>query len=80
MDSLLLRHQGNVSLAAAAAAKLLQSCPTLCDPIEGSPRGGSVHGIIQARILEQVAISSSRGSSDLGIEPMSSCIGRILYQ
>ena len=36
---------------AAAAAKLLQSCPTLCDPIEGSPLGSSVPGILQARIL-----------------------------
>ena len=42
--------------AAAAAAKSLQSCPTLCDPIEGSPLGSSVPGIFQARILEWVAI------------------------
>ena len=45
--------------AAAAAAKLLQSCPTLCDPIDGSPPGSPVPGILQARILEWVAISSS---------------------
>ena len=45
--------------AAAAAAKLLQSCPTLCDPIDGSPLGSSVPGILQARILEWVAISFS---------------------
>ena len=45
--------------AAAAAAKLLQSCPTLCDPIEGSQLGSSVPGILQARILEWVAISFS---------------------
>ena len=44
---------------AAAAAKLLQSCPTLCDPIDGSPPGSSVPGILQARIMEWVAISSS---------------------
>ena len=43
----------------AAAAKSLQSCPTLCDPIDGSPPGSSVHGILQARILEGVAISFS---------------------
>ena len=49
--------------AAAAAAKLLQSCPTLCDPIDGSPPGSAVPGILQARILEWVAISFSRGSS-----------------
>ena len=44
---------------AAAAAKSLQSCPTLCDHIDGSPTGSSVHGILQARTLEWVAISSS---------------------
>ena len=44
---------------AAAAAKLLQSCPNLCDPIDGSPPGSSVPGILQARILEWVAISFS---------------------
>ena len=38
--------------AAAAAAKVLQSCPTLCDPIDGSPPGSSVPGILQARILD----------------------------
>ena len=38
--------------AAAAAAKSLQSCPTLCDPRDGSPPGSSVHGIFQARVLE----------------------------
>ena len=58
-------------------AKLLQSCPTLCNPIDCSPPGSSVHGILQARILERVTISSSRGSSrpedlpDPGIKPMS---------
>ena len=45
--------------AAAAAAKSLQSCPTLCDPIDGSPQGSSVLGILQARIQEWVAISFS---------------------
>ena len=45
--------------AAAAAAKSLQSCPTLCDPIDGSPPGSSIPGILQARTLEWVAISSS---------------------
>ena len=42
---------------AAAVAKSLQSCPSLCDPIDGSPPGSSVPGILQARILEWVAIS-----------------------
>ena len=44
---------------AAAAAKSLQSCPTLCNPINGSPLSSSVPGIFQARILEWVAISFS---------------------
>ena len=48
-----------VNEAAAAAAKLLQSCPTMCNPIDGSPPGSPVPGIFQARILEWVAISSS---------------------
>ena len=45
--------------AAAAVAKLLQSCPTLCDPIDSSPPGSPIPGILQARTLEWVAISSS---------------------
>ena len=48
---------------AAAAAKSLQSCPTLCSPMNCSPLGSSVHGILQARILEWVAIPFSRTSS-----------------
>ena len=46
-------------IVAAAAAKSLQSCPTLCDPIDGSPSGSTVPGILQARTLEWVAISFS---------------------
>ena len=46
-------------LAAAAAAKLLQSCQTLCNPIDSSPPGSSIPGILQARTLEWVAISFS---------------------
>ena len=45
--------------AAAAAAKSLQSCPTRCDPIDGSPPGSPVPGTLQARTLEWVAISFS---------------------
>ena len=45
--------------AAVAAAKSLQSCPTLCDPIDGSTSGSPIPGILQARILEWVAISFS---------------------
>ena len=48
-----------VKPCAAAAAKSLQSCPTLCDPIDGSPPGFPVPGILQARTLEWVAISFS---------------------
>ena len=44
-------------------SEVAQSCPTLCDPVDCSPPGSSVHGILQARILEWVAISFSRGSS-----------------
>ena len=47
------------STAAATAAKSLQSCPTLCDPTDGSPPGSPVPGILQARTLEWVAISFS---------------------
>ena len=52
-------QQFKTPTAAATAAKLLQSCPTLCDPIDGSPPGSPVPGILQARTLERVAISSS---------------------
>ena len=44
--------------AAATAAKSLQSCPTLCNPIDGSPRGSPIPGILQARTLEWVALES----------------------
>ena len=46
-----------------ARAKSLQVCPAFCDPMDYSPLGSSVHGIIQARILEWIAMPSSRGSS-----------------
>ena len=48
-----------IALTAAAAAKSLQSCLTLCDPIDSSPPGSSVPGILQARTLEWVAIAFS---------------------
>ena len=60
--------------AAAAAAKSLQSCPTLCDPINSSPPGSPVHRILQARILERVAISFSWGSSPPRDQTHISCI------
>ena len=63
--------------------KSLQSCPTLCDPVDRSPPGSSVHGILQASILEGIVISSSRGSSqprDQTQVSYISCTGRwVLY-
>ena len=56
----------------------IQSCPTLCDPMDYSPPSSSVHGILQARILEWVAISFSRGSSQPRDQSCISC--QILYQ
>ena len=50
-----------VLLVCTAAAKSLQSCPTLCDPLDSSPPGSSIPGILQARILEWVAIFFSNG-------------------
>ena len=54
----------NPSAAAAAAAKSLQLCLTLCDPIDGSPPGSPVPGILQARTLEWVAITSLMRESE----------------
>ena len=61
-------------------AKSFQSCPTLCDPMNCSPSGSSVHEISQARLLEWVVISLSRGSSWPSDRTRVSCIGRhVLY-
>ena len=54
-----LPKMGAAAAAAAAAAKSLQSCPTPCNPIDGSPPGAPVPGILQARTLEWVAIAFS---------------------
>ena len=51
--------QSQIRLATAAAAKSLQSCPTLCDPRDGSPSGSPVPGMLQERILKWLAISFS---------------------
>ena len=51
------------SKTSASENEVAQSCPTLCDPVDCSPPGSSAHGILQARLLEWVAISFSRGSS-----------------
>ena len=50
----------------ASASEVAGSCPTLCDPMDYSLPGSSIHGIFQARLLEWVAISFSRGSSHPG--------------
>ena len=59
MIHLIVSYSSGSMEAATAAAKSLQSCLTLCDPIDGSPPGSPVPGILQARTLEWVAISFS---------------------
>ena len=59
-----IMSSGPIAAAAAAAAKSCQSCPTLCDPIDSSPTGSSVPGILQTRALEWVAISFSNHESE----------------
>ena len=68
----------NVTRWLAAAAKLLQSCPTLCDPIDGSPRGSPVPGILQARTLEWVAIAFSNASWKWKVKVKSLSLVRLL--
>ena len=60
MDRMLELRRPRYRVAAAAAAKSLQSCPTLCDPTDGSPPGSPVPGILQARTLGWAAISFSK--------------------
>ena len=59
VNILVFYHSTWLTCAAAAAAKLLQSCPTLWDPVDSSPPGYPIPGILQARTLEWVAISFS---------------------
>ena len=66
-----LQHQS--SKEPTAAAKSLQSCPTLCDPIDGSPPGSSIPGILQARILKWVAISFSTKELKFHLNSSFSC-------
>ena len=79
-QSRLLKDRCNCQLS---PAKSLQLCLTLCNPMDCSPPGSSVHGILQARILEWVAMPSSRGSSkprDQNCVSCIPCIGRqVLY-
>ena len=60
-------------------AKSIQSCPILCDPMDYSPSGSSVHGILQARILESVAIPFSKGSSQPKDQTQVSCTASRLF-
>ena len=79
----LLFNQNLLFSNPSTGAKSLQSCPTLCDPMDCSPPGSSVRGILQARTLEWALVSSSRGSSRPGDRTLVcciSCLGRqVLY-
>ena len=66
---LLYKHLEVIKHCAFVCAKSLQLCPTFCDPIHCRPPGSSVHGILQARVLEWVAMPSSKESSQPGTEP-----------
>ena len=70
-QALLIGQERGSTLVISACAKSRQSCPTLCDPLDRSLPGSSVHGILQARILEWVAISSPGDLPHLGIKPRS---------
>ena len=61
----------DILLTETVKVLIAHSCPTLCEPMDGSLPGSSVHGTLQARTLEGVAIFSSRHLPDLGIEPRS---------
>ena len=54
------RPRRDPAAAAVSSSAALQSCPTLCDPIDGSPPGSAVHGVFQARVLEWVATAVSK--------------------
>ena len=71
-NSLPLSYQGSPACLGA------QSCPNLCDPIDHSPPGSSVHGILQARMLEWIAISFCRGSSQPRDRTCVSCVSLAL--
>ena len=63
MNKTMMNTEETSSLAQFICARSLQSCPTLCNPMDCSLPGSSVHGILQVRILEWIVMSSSRGSS-----------------
>ena len=66
-----IAHRKHTTAVLCMHAKALQSCPTLCEPMDCNLPGSSVHGILQARVLKWVATPSSRGSSRTSIEPTS---------
>ena len=67
-------YWSGVPLPFISTREVTQSCPTLCDPMDCSPPGSSIHGIFQARVLEWVAISFFRGSSPPRNRTRVSCI------
>ena len=69
MITLVVMMYCNVYINVCAWAKLLQSCPFLCDPMDHRPPCSSVHGILQARLPEWVALPSPRNHPDPGTEP-----------
>ena len=69
-----LRELKDVACPWEEAVFIAQSCPTLCDPLDCSPPGSSVHGILQTRILQWIAIFFSRGSSQPGDQTQVFCI------
>ena len=69
-----LRELKDVACPWEEAVFIAQSCPTLCDPMDCSPPGSSVHGILQTRILQWIAIFFSRDLPNLGIKPRYSAL------
>ena len=81
LDAVTVRKAENLNFGFYLCAQLLQSCLTLCDPMDCSPPDSSVPGILQAGILEWVAMPSSRGSSqprDRGVSHVSCTGGQVL--
>ena len=70
--------RGDLGGKVKSESEVIHSCPTLCDPMDCSLPGFSIHGIFQARVLEWVAISFSRGSSQPRDQTLVSCFGRLV--
>ena len=77
-----LNHKGNPKNIEVGEneSEVAQSCPTLCNPMDCSLQGSSLHGILQARILEWIAYPFSRGSSDPGVDQGLLHCREIVYQ